>query len=80
MNNCKYSPNKIKVVKTEDSGRKLSKKIKNGVDKNIIYEEIYKKTSHIKDGMYQVMNIPAISGLSMFGGFEFQMLSKGVQI
>ena len=35
------------------------------------------KTAHIKDGMFFVMNVPAISGLSMYGGFEFQMLSKG---
>lgn len=52
MNNCKYSPNKIKVVKTEDSGRKLSKKIKNGVDKNIIYEEIYKKNVYKMEDPY----------------------------
>ena len=42
-----------------------------------IIGEIYKKTADIKDGQYIVFNAPAISGLSMMGGFEFQMLSKG---
>ena len=43
INNLNYSLNSNKILKTEDSGRKITKKIKKGVDKNIIYEEIYKK-------------------------------------
>ena len=52
-NNKKFSPNnKNRVLRTEDSGRKLSKKIKTGVDKNIIYEEIYKKNVYKMDDPY----------------------------
>ena len=53
MNNLKFSPNdKNRVLKTEDSGRKISKKIKKGIDKNIIYEEIYKKNVYKMDDPY----------------------------
>ena len=53
LNNLKFSPNdKNRVLKTEDSGRKISKKIKKGVDKNIIYEEIYKKNVYKMDDPY----------------------------
>jgi hypothetical protein len=43
INNLNFSQNSNKILKTEDSGRKITKKMKRGVDKNIIYEEIYKK-------------------------------------
>ena len=55
INIYKFSPNDKndnKVLKTEDSGRKLSKKFKNGVDKNIIYEEIYKKNVYKMEDPY----------------------------
>lgn len=53
LNNLKFSPNdKNRVLKTEDSGRKISKKIKKGVDKNIVYEEIYKKNVYKMDDPY----------------------------
>ena len=42
-----------------------------------IMNSIYMKTADIKDGQYFVFNIPPIDGLSLMGGFEFQMLSKG---
>ena len=41
INKCKFSPNQVsnnQILKTEDSGRKITTKIKSGVDKNIIYE------------------------------------------
>ena len=47
-----YSLNSNKILKTEDSGRKITKKIKKGVDKNIIYEEIYKKNVYKMDDPY----------------------------
>ena len=54
LNNSKFSPNNDnnKILKTEDSGRKITKKIKKGVDKNIIYEEIYKKNVYKMDDPY----------------------------
>ena len=54
--NNKLSPNinHNKILKTEDSGRKLRKKIKNGVDKNIIYEEIYKKNVYKMEDPYGI--------------------------
>ena len=42
-----------------------------------IMQRIYQNTADIKDGTFFVMNAPAISGLSMTGGFDFQLLSKG---
>ena len=44
---------------------------------NAIMNNIYRKTADVKDGQYFVFNIPPIDGLSLMGGFEFQMLSKG---
>ena len=52
INNLNYSLNSNKILKTEDSGRKITKKIKKGVDKNIIYEEIYKKNVYKMDDPY----------------------------
>ena len=53
LNNLKFSPNnKDKILKTEDSGRKITKKIKKGMDKNIIYEEIYKKNVYKMEDPY----------------------------
>ncbi|MDD3237097.1 MAG: efflux RND transporter permease subunit [Candidatus Gastranaerophilales bacterium] len=42
-----------------------------------ILREIRKKTSCLRGGSIGVFSPPAISGMSMLGGFEFQMLSKG---
>lgn len=42
-----------------------------------IINTIRQKTADINEGQYVIFNAPAISGLSMMGGFEFQMLSKG---
>ena len=70
----------------EDEGRVLSfpqkivrffKKQPMDLSSNAIMTQIYRKTADIKDGTFFVMNAPAISGLSMMGGFDFQMLSKG---
>ncbi len=55
INKCKFSPNQVsnnQILKTEDSGRKITTKIKSGVDKNIIYEEIYKKNVYKMDDPY----------------------------
>ena len=52
INNLNHSLNSNKILKTEDSGRKITKKIKKGVDKNIIYEEIYKKNVYKMDDPY----------------------------
>ena len=41
-----------KILKTEDSGRKITKKIKKGMDKNTIYEEIYKKNVNKMEDPY----------------------------
>ena len=54
VNNYKYSPNNNKILKTEDSGRKLSKKINKGMDKNIIYEEIYKSNVYKMEDPYGI--------------------------
>ena len=53
MNNLKFSDrNKDKILKTEDSGRKLRNKIKKGIDKNQVYEEIYKTNVYKMDDPY----------------------------
>ena len=53
MNNLKFSENsKDKILKTEDSGRKLRKKIKKGIDKNEVYEELYKKNIYKMEDPY----------------------------
>lgn len=44
---------------------------------NGILGEIRKNTSYIREASVGVFSPPAISGMSMLGGFEFQMLSKG---
>lgn len=44
---------------------------------NAILGRIRKEFSQIKDAQIGVFSPPAISGMSMLGGFEFQMLSKG---
>lgn len=44
---------------------------------NAILGRIRKDFSQIKDAQIGVFSPPAISGMSMLGGFEFQMLSKG---
>jgi len=69
INNLNYSLNSNKILKTEDSGRKITKKIKKGVDKNIIYEEIYKKNVYkmedpygIEDKNKNVNNISSVTG------------------
>ena len=54
VNNYKYSQNNNKILKTEDSGRKISKKINKGVDKNIIYEEIYKSNVYKMEDPYGI--------------------------
>ncbi|MCR5260779.1 MAG: efflux RND transporter permease subunit [Candidatus Gastranaerophilales bacterium] len=40
-----------------------------------ILTEIYKKSAHITEASIMTFSPPAIDGLSMMGGFEFQMLS-----
>ena len=72
LNKYKYSPNQVsnnQILKTEDSGRKLTTKIKNGVDKNIIYEEIYKNNVYKMEDPYgmedknkNVNNISSVTG------------------
>ncbi|MCD7739990.1 MAG: efflux RND transporter permease subunit, partial [Candidatus Gastranaerophilales bacterium] len=42
-----------------------------------ILSEIRKKTAAINEASIATFSPPAISGMSMLGGFEFQMLSKG---
>ena len=42
-----------------------------------IQGRVRKEFSQIKDAQIGVFSPPAISGMSMLGGFEFQMLSKG---
>ncbi len=42
-----------------------------------IQGRIYKAMAPYKEGSTYIISPPAISGLSMYGGFEFQMLSKG---
>ncbi len=44
---------------------------------NAILKEIRKVASQINEASIAVFSPPAISGMSMLGGFEFQMLSKG---
>lgn len=44
---------------------------------NAVLGKIRKDFSTIKDAQIGVFSPPAISGMSMLGGFEFQMLSKG---
>ena len=44
---------------------------------NAILGRIRKDFSQIKEAQIGVFSPPAISGMSMLGGFEFQMLSKG---
>lgn len=44
---------------------------------NGIRKEINKNIAHIRDAQMQLVSPPAITGMSMLGGFEFQMLSKG---
>ncbi len=44
---------------------------------NAIAGRIRKAIAPIKDAQVGVFSPPAISGMSMLGGFEFQMLSKG---
>ena len=69
-----------------DKGRVLSlprklvraiKKRPTDLSAKAIMQRIYQNTADIKDGTFFVMNAPAISGLSMTGGFDFQLLSKG---
>lgn len=42
-----------------------------------IQSRIYKAIAPFKEGTTYLIVPPAISGLSMYGGFEFQMLSRG---
>ena len=42
-----------------------------------ILRQIQKRAAKINEAVIQVFPPPAISGMSMLGGFEFQMLSKG---
>ncbi len=44
---------------------------------NAILSEIRKQAGQIHEASIGVFSPPAISGMSMLGGFEFQMLSKG---
>ncbi len=44
---------------------------------NAIAERVRKAIAPIHDAQVGVFSPPAISGMSMLGGFEFQMLSKG---
>ena len=90
LNIYKFSPNdknNNKVLKTEDSGRKLSKKIKNGVDKNIIYEEIYKKNVYKMEDPYgnedknkNVNNISSMTGFIEHDSIYNQPIEYGKAI
>ncbi|MBQ2644632.1 efflux RND transporter permease subunit [bacterium] len=44
---------------------------------NGIQSEIMKKTAHVTEGQKIFFSPPAISGMSMLGGLEVQMISKG---
>lgn len=44
---------------------------------NAILKEIRKRSAKINEASIASFSPPAISGMSMLGGFEFQMLSKG---
>jgi len=44
---------------------------------NGILQEIYKRTAHITEASIFTFSPPAIDGLGMMGGFEFQLLSTG---
>ena len=44
---------------------------------NAILGEIYKRTADINEASIFTLSPPAIDGLGMMGGFEFQMLSTG---
>jgi hydrophobe/amphiphile efflux-1 (HAE1) family protein len=44
---------------------------------NAILSEIRKRAAKINEASIAAFSPPAISGMSMLGGFEFQMLSKG---
>ena len=44
---------------------------------NGILTEIYKRTAHITEASIFTFSPPAIDGLGMMGGFEFQLLSLG---
>ena len=44
---------------------------------NAILGEIYKRTAHINEATIFTLSPPAIDGLGMMGGFEFQLLSTG---
>ncbi len=44
---------------------------------NGILKEVRKRAAGINEASIAVFSPPAISGMSMLGGFEFQMLSKG---
>ena len=44
---------------------------------NAILGEIYKRTSDINEASIFTLSPPAIDGLGMMGGFEFQLLSTG---
>lgn len=56
--------------------RKIQKK-NTDLSANGIRAEIYKNIAHIREAQIQLFSPPAITGMSMLGGFEFQMLSKG---
>ena len=52
LNNSKYSNNN-NIIKTESSACRLSKRIKKGdIDKNTLYEELYKKNIYKMDDPY----------------------------
>ena len=44
---------------------------------NGILNEIYKRTAHITEASIVTFSPPAIDGLGMMGGFEFQLMSTG---
>ena len=76
----------ISFIVLEEEGRVLSiprkiiRKIQGrptDLSANGIIDAINEKIAHIKDGQYYLFQPPAIEGLSMMNGFEFQLLSKG---
>lgn len=68
-NERKVSPVQFIMRKLKGQNTDLSA---NGINK-----EIMKRIAHIKDAQIIFVSPPAISGMSMFGGVEVQMLSKG---
>ena len=72
LNNSKYSNNNNKVLKTESSAGRLSKRIKKGdVDKNKLYEELYKKNIYKMNDPYGNGNKNDISNMTGFTEHDY---------